>query len=67
MPLSLTQADHIASFYCFSHGAVKRLKQDRTEHTISYEAFVEELDAGDSFTTSLVELLVKVYAPPAAQ
>ena len=28
--------------------------------TISYETFVEELDEGDSFTTSLIDVLVKV-------
>ncbi|KAI0065694.1 hypothetical protein BV25DRAFT_1821363 [Artomyces pyxidatus] len=32
------------------------------EPTISYESFVEDLDPGDSFTTSLAELLVKEMA-----
>ncbi|KAI0311024.1 hypothetical protein OF83DRAFT_1152786 [Amylostereum chailletii] len=43
-------------------GAVKRSRLEKAEHTISYEAFVEELDSGDSFTTSLIELLVKELA-----
>jgi hypothetical protein len=30
------------------------------EPSISYEAFVEDLDPGDSFTTTLTELLVRV-------
>lgn len=30
------------------------------EPTISYENFVNELDLGDSFTTSLIDILVKV-------
>jgi hypothetical protein len=37
-----------------------RAKLEQLEHTISYENFVEELDSGDAFTTSLVDLLVKV-------
>jgi len=43
-------------------GALKRSKIEKVEPTISYEAFVEELDGGDSFTTSLIELLVKEMA-----
>lgn len=45
-----------------SQGAVKRSKLEKAEPTISYETFVEDLDPGDSFTTSLIEILVKVRA-----
>ena len=41
-------------------GAINRSKLEKTDPTISYELFVEELDAGDSFTTSLIDILVKV-------
>ncbi|KAI9453457.1 hypothetical protein BJY52DRAFT_1288907 [Lactarius psammicola] len=40
-------------------GAVKRSKLEKSEPSISYEAFVEDLDPGDSFTTMLTELLVR--------
>ncbi|KAH7923656.1 hypothetical protein BV22DRAFT_1196541 [Leucogyrophana mollusca] len=46
-------------------GAIKRAKlgdDEKTEPTISYEAFVEELSTGDSFTTSIIEVLVKELA-----
>jgi hypothetical protein len=43
-----------------SAGALKRSKIEKIEPTMSYEAFVEELDGGDSFTTTLIEVLVKV-------
>jgi len=43
-------------------GSIKRSKLEKTEPTINYEAFVEELDTGDSFTTSLVDILVKELA-----
>ncbi|EMD40434.1 hypothetical protein CERSUDRAFT_111032 [Gelatoporia subvermispora B] len=43
-------------------GAVKRSKLEKAEPSISYEAFVQDLDEGDSFTTSLVEALVKELA-----
>lgn len=43
-----------------SSGAIKRAKLEKSEPTISYETFVEDLDRGDSFTTSLIEVLVKV-------
>ena len=36
------------------------MEVEQDAHTITYEAFVEELDEGDSFTTSLVDVLVKV-------
>lgn len=46
----------------FSTGAIKRSKLEGSiaEPEINFERFVEQLDAGDSFTTSLVEILVKV-------
>lgn len=54
--LEPTLADVAPSF-----GAIKRAKLERVdEPTITYEAFVEDLDRGDSFTTSLIEVLVKV-------
>lgn len=31
---------------------------------MTYEKFIESLDEGDSFTTSLIEILVKVCDPP---
>ncbi|TDL29662.1 hypothetical protein BD410DRAFT_35256 [Rickenella mellea] len=40
-------------------GAIKRSKLEGLGSTISYEAFAEELDEGDSFTTTLLEMLVK--------
>ena len=43
-----------------STGALKRSKIEKSEPTITYEAFVEELDGGDSFTASLIDVLVKV-------
>jgi len=45
-----------------SAGAIKRSRLEKAEATITYEHFVEDLDAGDSFTTSLMEVLVKVRA-----
>ena len=42
------------------NGAVKRIKLEAGEAPIAYEAFVEELDEGDSFTATLIEVLVKV-------
>ncbi|KAI0294586.1 hypothetical protein BC826DRAFT_1185707 [Russula brevipes] len=56
----------ITSFCSFplrlSTGAVKRSKLERLEPAISYEKFVEDLDPGDSFTTTLTELLVREMA-----
>ncbi|KAH9899598.1 hypothetical protein C8Q73DRAFT_680467 [Cubamyces lactineus] len=43
-------------------GAVKRMNAEQETATISYETFVEELDEGDSFTTSLIDVLVKEMA-----
>lgn len=36
------------------------MKVEKDGLTITYENFVELLDEGDSFTTSLVDILVKV-------
>ncbi|GBE79869.1 hypothetical protein SCP_0210710 [Sparassis crispa] len=43
-------------------GAVKRIRLEHGEPLISYEAFVEELDEGDSFTASIIDVLVKEMA-----
>lgn len=43
-------------------GAIKRSMLEKTEPTISYENFVDDLDTGDSFTTSLIDILVKELA-----
>ncbi|KAG6841847.1 hypothetical protein C0991_006254 [Blastosporella zonata] len=43
-------------------GAIKRSAIEKTEPTISYEDFVHDLETGDSFTTSLVDVLVKELA-----
>jgi len=43
-------------------GAVKRINRESGEPPISYETFVEELDEGDSFTATLVDVLVKEMA-----
>jgi hypothetical protein len=53
-------ASFCSFFLRFSIGAVKRSKLERLEPAISYEKFVEDLDPGDSFTTTLTELLVRV-------
>jgi len=43
-------------------GACKRTKLEKGEPSITYEAFVEELDEGDSFTVTLIDFLVKELA-----
>ncbi|KAG6850639.1 hypothetical protein H0H93_010831 [Arthromyces matolae] len=43
-------------------GAIKRAALEKTEPTITYEEFVQELETGDSFTTSIIEVLVKELA-----
>ncbi|KAF8806311.1 hypothetical protein BYT27DRAFT_6648718 [Phlegmacium glaucopus] len=42
-------------------GAIRRVAVEK-ETSISYESFVNELDTGDSFTLSLVDILVKEVA-----
>jgi len=51
-----------SKFKSLVNGAVKRSKIEDGDSSISYETFVEELDAGDSFTTTLIEILVKEVA-----
>ncbi|KAF7792846.1 hypothetical protein EIP86_003947 [Pleurotus ostreatoroseus] len=47
----------------FSSSTVKRMNlEDDTKSSISYEAFVEELDVCDSFTSTMVDILVKEIA-----
>ena len=41
-------------------GAVKRAKLEKEEPHITYEAFVEELDENDAFTSAMIDVLVKV-------
>ncbi|KAG6891685.1 hypothetical protein C0992_010088 [Termitomyces sp. T32_za158] len=43
-------------------GTIKRVALEKTEPTITYEDFVHDLETGDSFTTSLIEVLVKELA-----
>jgi len=45
-------------------GAISRSALEKTEPMISYENFVIDLDTGDSFTTSIIDILVKVSARP---
>ncbi|KZV62376.1 hypothetical protein PENSPDRAFT_758767 [Peniophora sp. CONT] len=52
-----------SKFKSLVSGSVRRAKlEDRAGYTISYDDFVKELDAGDSFTTSLVDVLVQEIA-----
>ncbi|KAJ3757768.1 hypothetical protein EV360DRAFT_83701 [Lentinula raphanica] len=43
-------------------GAIKRYRLEKFEPEINFERFAEELDVGDSFTTSLFDVLVKELA-----
>ena len=43
----------------YRSGAIRRASVEK-ELCISYENFVNELDTGDSFTASLIDILVKV-------
>ncbi len=48
------------------------MKVEKEGPSITYESFVEELDEGDAFTTTIIDVLVKVrvashlvfYTPP---
>ncbi len=40
-------------------GAINRAAVEK-EPTITFDDFVKELDTGDAFTTSLIDILVKV-------
>ncbi|TRM67907.1 hypothetical protein BD626DRAFT_480160 [Schizophyllum amplum] len=42
--------------------SIMRAKLDKSEPAISYEHFVEQLDSGDSFTASVMDMLVKEVA-----
>lgn len=44
------------------NGVIMRSSLEREELGISYESFVEDFDTGDSFTTTLVDILVKEIA-----
>lgn len=58
---SLRPDSHLTVF--LSDGAIKRAKLEKTEPQITYEAFVADLAEGDSFTSSLIDVLVKVRTP----
>ncbi|KAI0832684.1 hypothetical protein BC628DRAFT_1347860 [Trametes gibbosa] len=45
-----------------AQGAVRRMNAEGDKASITYEAFVEELNEGDSFTASLFDILVKEIA-----
>lgn len=45
---------------CDSIGAIERAKREDENFKLSYQALVEELDVGDSFSTQLIEVFVKV-------
>ena len=38
------------------------MKVEKEGPSITYESFVEELDEGDAFTTTIIDVLVKVRA-----
>lgn len=42
-----------------SSGSIRRASVEK-EASISYENFVHELDTGDSFTATIIDILVKV-------
>ena len=45
----------------FSSGAIHRLAVEReTTSSMTYHNFVTDLDTGDAFTTTLLDILVKV-------
>lgn len=48
------------SFIALRTGAIRRAAVEKDMSPITYECFVNELDTGDSFTTTLVDILVKV-------
>ena len=50
----------LSATFNFSSGAIKRSSLEKDHPPITYEAFIEELDEGDSFTASMFDLLVKV-------
>ena len=64
--LVLDASSHIYQPAFCSSGAIHRLAVEKeTTSSITYKNFVSDLDAGDAFTTTLVDILVKVsvYVP----
>nr|GAT54750.1 predicted protein [Mycena chlorophos] len=51
-----------AKFKGLVTGAIKRAKLEEKSELISYKHFVEDLDLGDSFTTTLIDILVQEMA-----
>ncbi|KAI0092698.1 hypothetical protein BDY19DRAFT_925657 [Irpex rosettiformis] len=49
-------------FKSMVNAAIKRLNLEKGEPASTYEAFVTDLDTGDSFTSSLVDIMVKELA-----
>jgi hypothetical protein len=49
-----------ANSIVYRAGACDRLRKEKGEPVISYEAFVEDLNPSDAFTTSILDVLVKV-------
>lgn len=43
-------------------GAIQRAALEKSEPSITYENFVKDLDTGDSFTTTFVDILIKEMA-----
>ncbi|KIL70309.1 hypothetical protein M378DRAFT_156414 [Amanita muscaria Koide BX008] len=43
-------------------GAIQRVVLEKSEPSITYENFVKDLDTGDSFTTTFIDILVKEMA-----
>jgi hypothetical protein len=43
-------------------GAIQRATLDKNEPSITYENFVKDLDTGDSFTTTFIDILVREMA-----
>ena len=41
-------------------GAIRRASIEKDSNLLTYENFVTELDSGDAFTTSIIDILVKV-------
>ncbi|KAF9266329.1 hypothetical protein L218DRAFT_107140 [Marasmius fiardii PR-910] len=60
--LSLKSEHPQTSYVYHRSGAITRSGLEQDEPKISYERFVEELDTGDSFTTSVIDCLVKEVA-----
>jgi hypothetical protein len=51
---------YLSTSFCRS-GAIRRLAVEKeTTSSITYENFVSDIDAGDAFTATLMDILVKV-------